>query len=89
MSVRENIELYGLQDQEGNTHDLAEELGAMHCPSQADAYILDGLPFHAPRWADGHTSILSFNGPPLPDSLIAALDDHPELFPDGILIHWP
>ncbi len=33
-------------------------------------------------------SILSFNNVPLPDSLIEALVDHPELFPDGILVRW-
>ena len=88
MSVRENIELYGLADPEHDSRTLAEEAGATQHPSQADAYILDGLPLHAPRLAGDHISILSFNDVPLPDSLIPVLVDHPETFPDDILVRW-
>ncbi len=88
MSVRENIELYGLSDQEESAKTLIEEVGATQHPSQEHACILDGLPFHAPRLAGDHVSILSFNNTPLPDSLIEALVDHREFFPDHILIRW-
>src|SRR5512141_1812519 len=86
MSIRENIELYGLHNPEHDGQTLTEESGATQHPGQADAYLLDGLPFHAPRLAGDHLSILGFNGVPLPDSLIEALIGHPEIFADDILI---
>ncbi len=88
MSVRENIELYGLADPQHDGQALAEKSGAAKHPGQRNAYVLDGLPFHGPRPAGDHLSILSFNNAPLPDSLIEAIVDHPELFPDGVLIRW-
>lgn len=88
MSVRENIELYGLTDPQHDGQALAESSGAVKHPSQRDAYVLDGLPFHGPRPAGDHLSILSFNNIPLPDSLIQALTEHTELFPDNVLIRW-
>ncbi len=88
MSVRENIELYGLPDQEDSAKALIDEVGATQHPRQEDAYVLDGLPFHAPRPAGDHISILSFNNIPLPDTLIEVLVDHREFFPDNILIRW-
>ena len=88
MSVRENIELYGLPDEEEYVKVLTSEFGAAKHPNQADSYMLEGLPFHAPRPADDHLSILSFNNAPLLDSLIEALVDHHELFPDDILVRW-
>ncbi len=88
MSLRENLELYGLPDPEGHVHTLTEEQGATPHPGQGDAYILDGLPFHAPRPAGDHLSILSFNYQVLPGSLIDALVDHPEWFPDEVWIGW-
>ncbi len=88
MSVRENLELDGMLDPEPDGQTLARESGAAPHPSQTDAYVLDGLPFHAPRPIEDHISILSFNNLPLPDSLIEALVDHPELFPDDILVRW-
>ena len=88
MSVRENLELYGLPEPEQDGQTLTERSGATQHPSQKDAYILDGLPFHAPRVAGDHISVLSFNNIPLPDSLIEALVDHTELFPDDVLVRW-
>jgi hypothetical protein len=88
MSVRENIELYGLQDKQQYVKILTSEFGAARHPSHADAYMLEGLPFYAPRPTDDHISILSFNNTPLPDSLVEALVNHPESFPDDILIRW-
>ncbi len=88
MSVRENIELYGLEDAEQYVEVLSSEFGAARHPHQDDAYILEQQPFYAPRPVDDHISILSFNNRPLPDSLIQALVRHPETFPDDILIRW-
>jgi hypothetical protein len=88
MSVRENLELYGIQDETRYVNTLTTEFGATKHPKQRGALILEGLPFYAPRFLDDHISILSFNNIPLPDALIQALVDHRELFPDNILIRW-
>lgn len=61
MPVRENLELYGPQEQEQIIQMLIDESGAMIHPHQADAYILESLPFHVPGQVDDHASILSFN----------------------------
>jgi hypothetical protein len=76
MSVRENLEIYGLQDEERYINVLTDEFGGTRHPSQEGAYILEALPFYAPRLADDHISLLGFNNTPLPDSLIQALVDH-------------
>ncbi len=88
MSVKENIELYGLSDQEESAKTLIEKVGATQQARQADACMLDGLPFHAPRPASDHISILIFNNTPLLDAIIEILVDHREFFPDNILIRW-
>ncbi len=88
MSVRENLELYGLQNSTHYVEVLSGEYGATKHPNQENAYVLEHRPFYAPRHADDHISILSFNNGPLPDSLIEALVDHPEVFPDDIIIRW-
>ena len=88
MSVRENIELYGLPDKEQYIEILTSEFGAARHPSQDGAYIPESLPFYAPRLANDHISILSFNNIPLPYSLVVALVVHTELFPDDILVRW-
>ncbi len=49
---------------------------------------LEDRKFYAPGVADDHTTVLSFNNIPLPDSLIEAMVEHPELFPNDILIRW-
>ena len=88
MSLRENIELYGIQNEEQIIEILVDEFGATVHPRQAGSYVLENLPFHAPRSVNDHISILSFNNTPLPDSLLVALVDHREWFPDTILIRW-
>ncbi len=88
MSVRENIELYGGLDDERYIHTLTIEYGAVPHPDEKSAYIVEGLPFHAPRAAQDHLFILSFNNLPLPDALLEALVLHPELFPDDVLVRW-
>jgi hypothetical protein len=88
MSVRENIELYGGIDNEQYLHTLEVEYGVTNHPRESRAYILEGLPFYAPRAARDHLSILSFNNLPLPDALLEALVLHPELFPDDVLVRW-
>ncbi len=88
MSVKENIELYGLQNSAQYVEVLSGEFGATQHPNQENAYVLEHQPFYAPRPVEDHISILSFNNTPLPDSLIEALVDHPELFPDDVLVRW-
>ncbi len=88
MSVRENIELYGLRDSAEYVEVLRGEFGAAKHPDQENAYVLEQQPFYAPRPVEDHISILSFNSTPLPDSLIQVLVDHSKLFPDDILVRW-
>ena len=88
MSVRENIELYGLTDEEQYVEILIREFGAAKHSIQEDTYMLEGLPFYTPRLADDHLLILSFNNVPLPDSLVEALVSHPELFADDVIVRW-
>ncbi len=88
MSVRENVELYGLRNTEKLDEVLESDYATLKHPSQENAYTLENLPFYPPRLIDDHVSILSFNNLPLPDSLIEALVDHTELFPDDILVRW-
>ncbi len=88
MSVRENIELYGGIDNERYMQTLVVEYGAAKHSRERRAYVVEGLPFYAPRQTLDHLSILSFNNIPLPDALLEALVMHPELFPDDVLIRW-
>ncbi len=88
MSVRENIQLYGEVNNERYIQTLQVEYGAAKHPRERRAYIVEGLPFYAPRQTPDHISILSFNNSPLPDALLEALVLHPELFPDDVLIRW-
>src|SRR5512142_2780474 len=88
MSVRENMELYGFHGPAEYVHILKEQYGAVEHPAQADALIMEGLPFYAPQRSSDHFSILSFGNLPLPDSLLTALTDHPEVFPADVRIRW-
>ena len=68
---------------------LREDHGAQDHPSQPGGYLVDGTPpFYAPQQIDDHLSILGFNYTPLPDHLIQALIDHPDLAPDETLVRW-
>ncbi len=67
------LELHGLQDEECYISTLTTELGATRHPSQTRAYILDGLPFYAPKLLQDHISIFSFNEISLADALIELL----------------
>ncbi len=88
MSVRENIELYGGINNEWYIQTLEVEYGAAKHPHERHAYIVEGIPFYAPRQSPDHLSILSFNNIPLPDALLEALVMHPELFPNDVLVRW-
>ncbi len=88
MSVRENIEVYGGLDNKRYIQSLKAEYRAAEHPGKDHAYIVEGLPFHEPREAEDHFSILSFNNLPLPDALLEALVNHPELYPDNLRIRW-
>ncbi len=88
MSIRENLELYGLEAPDTYFRVLTGEFGATAHPTQANAYLSEGLPFYAPRMGEDHVTVLGFNGLPLPYSLVNALIVHPELFSDEILVRW-
>jgi hypothetical protein len=88
ISIRENLELYSQHDTDRYVEVLKDERGATDHPNQEGAYILDACPFCSPRSSGDHLSILSFKHVPLSDSLMQALVDHPEFFPDGILVRW-
>ena len=88
MSARENIEIFGLADEQSYADLLNGQFGAVKLSNQPGAYILDDPPSYAPRQSGDHIYILGFNQYPLPDSLIDALFDHPELFPNDILTRW-
>jgi hypothetical protein len=88
MSVRENIELFGLSSADQPAEVLNAKLGASKHPRQDNAYILENCPFHAPRQLEDHISIPSFNSLPIPDSLMDASVVHPELFSTDIAVRW-
>jgi len=88
MSIRENIQFFHHFDVDTYLSFLREESCAQKHPEQAGAYLLDDLPFYAPKQIDEHVSVLSFNYAPLPSILINALVNHPELVPDDVEIRW-
>ena len=75
VSVRENIELYGLPDEKQFVEILVSEFGAAKHPGQVDAYMLEGLPFYACRLTGDELSVLSLSNTSLPDSSIDARVD--------------
>lgn len=88
MSIHENIQIFHDVDVEKYLAILIREYGAIEHPQQADAYLLEKLPFHKPQIAEGYVFILSFNMRPLSYLLIQALADHPELTPADAKILW-
>jgi hypothetical protein len=88
MSVKENIQFFPQFDTDSYLKILKDECGAIEHPTQADCYLIDGLPFYKPRKVEDHVSVLGFNYAPLPDLLIQALNSHPELVPDEVLVLW-
>ena len=73
MTVRENIQFFHHFDVSVYLSILKEECGAQEHPEQEGSYLIDDLPFYAPRQIDEHVSVLSFNYAPLPSILINAL----------------
>lgn len=88
MSVREVIRFFHQFDPEEYMSILKQERGAIEHPAQPDAYMVDNLPFYKPIEKKEYVYVLSFNHVPLPDILIEALVDHPELVPDEVLLFW-
>jgi len=89
MSLRENIQFFHQIDPEKYLDVLREEHSAQDHPSQPGSLLIeDTHPFYTPQRIDDHLSILGFNYTPLPEQLIQALIDHPELAPDDTLIRW-
>jgi len=88
MSIRENIEIYHSIDLDRFLEVLKSEHGSAEHPSQSGALIVDKLSFYSPRRLGDHISILGFNGIPIPDSVVEALVQHPELIPDNAFIRW-
>jgi len=88
MSIRENIQCFSLFDPSEYLKILIDEYGAERHPSQEGAFLIDGLPFYAPKQSNEHIFILGFNMVPLPHVLIQALINHPELAPEPTFINW-
>ncbi len=88
MSLKENIQFFHQFDPDAYLAILVGEYAASEHPSQANAYLVEELPFYKPEQIKDHVSVLGFNNAPLPSILINALVNYPELVPDEILIHW-
>jgi len=88
MSIRENIELFCNLDLTKYLEVLNQEFEAQTHPTQADAFIVEGIPFYTPKVQDDHISVLGFNKIPLPYPLLRALIEHPELAPDDTVVRW-
>ena len=88
MSIHENIQIFHPVDIEQYLALLLREYGATEHPEQAEAFLLEELPFYKPQMAEGYIFILSFNMRPLSYLLIQALADHPELAPAETKIIW-
>ena len=88
MSVREVIRFFHQFNPEEYLSILKGERGAIDHPSQPDAYMVDDLPFYKPIQKSDYLYVLGFNKVPLPDVLIGAMINYPELVPDEVLIFW-
>ena len=88
MSVRENIQFFHPFNPDEYLRILVDEYGAEPYTNQENAFLVEGLPFYAPKKSDEHVFVLGFNLLPLSQVLIRALIDHPELAPDNTLIRW-
>ncbi|MGA7193687.1 MAG: hypothetical protein WBW94_08660 [Anaerolineales bacterium] len=88
MSIRENIEIYPPLDLHQFLEVLKRDYGLVEHPSQAGALTIDGLSFYSPRISGDHVSILGFNKAPIPDTVVQALVEHPELVPNDVVIRW-
>lgn len=88
MSIRENIQFFRGFDIEEFLNILREEYDAIEHSDQSGDFLVEGIPFYKPHQFEDHVSILGFNYIPLPDTLIQALIDHPELAPDDTIVRW-
>lgn len=88
MSIHENIQIFHNVDIEKYLAILFREYGAIEHPEQADAYLLEELPFYKPQMGEGYIFILSFNMRPLSYLLIQALAEHSDLAPAETKILW-
>jgi hypothetical protein len=88
MGIRENIQLFHPIDIDRYLVILFTEYGAEKHPQQADAYLIDGLPFYKPQLAEGYVFILGFNMAPLSYVLIQVLADFPELASGDTRVLW-
>lgn len=88
MSIRENIQFFHRFDPDEYLRILIDEHGAEPHPNQDDAFLVEGLPFYAPKQTEEHIFVIGFNLVPLSHMLIQALVSHPDLAPDTTLIRW-
>jgi len=88
MTVRENIQVFHDFDIETYLEILEAEQGAKEHPTQPGCYLVDSLPFYKPKQTDEYVSILGFNLVPLPNVLLDALANHPEIAPDETAVIW-
>ena len=88
MSIRENIQIFHPIDIEEYLKILKTKYGAQEHPKQAEAFLIEELPFYAPRQAEEYVFILGFNMAPLSLVLIQALADSLDLAPKNTRILW-
>ena len=89
MSIRENIQFFHHVNIEKYMNVLRTKYGVKDHPAQENSFLIEnGPPFYKPQQIEDHVSILGFNNTPLPDFLLQALIDHPELAPDDVIIRW-
>ena len=90
MSVRECIAISHPVDIEQYLKVLQTEFGAQVNPDEEGSYLIGDppLPFYKPEHFEGHTYISGFNYRPLPEVLVIALAQHPELVPELTRVSW-
>ena len=90
MSFRENMQFFHQFDIEEYLSILKKEYEARDHPMQAGSYLIDDpeLPFYKPTQSDEHVFIMSFNYAPLPNLLLQALIDYPDLITPDTLVRW-
>lgn len=88
MSVREIIWFFKQFDSNAYLDILKNDHGANEHPNQPQTYVVDELPFYEPFETEDFVCIVSFNKSPLPQVLIDALINHPELAVDDMTIIW-
>ena len=86
MSVYEMLRVFHKFDPDKYLSILKDEHGAKPHPSIDDALKVGKTPFYRPQDGGEYIYIVSFNHIPLPEVVLEAVINHPELVPDDVLI---